>query len=122
VATRPDAIQRPDRETEPWHLGIFNPDPDTWIWLFVHTFVGMANLARDPGLGVLAVDDRFPRLTMPQFAGLSLAPGNTEQLDFSIVVPRVDPGNYLGNSFLFQSTWHDPGQYLDRSLFVFEVV
>ena len=33
----------------------------------------------------------------------------------------IEATNYLGNSFLFQSTWHDPGVYIDRSLFVFGV-
>ena len=103
-------------------VGINNPDPFQWIWLFGHVFVGPANIARDVGHALSAVDPRFPRLTMPQFAGLTLGPGATQSLKFSLTVPGdIERSNYLGNTFLFQSTWHDVGQYLDRSLFVFEV-
>jgi hypothetical protein len=103
-------------------VGISNPDPIQWIWLFAHVFVGPANIARDVGHAVSAVDPRFPRLTMPKFDGLSLAPGTTQSLNFSLTVDGdIERSNYLGNTFLFHSTWHDVGQYLDRSLFVFEV-
>jgi hypothetical protein len=103
-------------------VGINNPDPDPWIWLFAHVFVGPANVARNVDDAVSAVDSRFPRLTMPEFAGLTLDPGVTQSLSFSLEVPAgVDPSNYLGNTILFQSTWHDVGEYLDRSLFVFGV-
>jgi hypothetical protein len=103
-------------------LGITNPDPTGWIWLFVHLFVGPANIALRVGDAVQAVDPRFPRLTQPRFDGLSLNAGASQPLNFSIPVPSsVEPGNYLGNSFLLQSVWHDPGEYLDRSVFVFEV-
>jgi hypothetical protein len=105
-----------------YNVGITNPDPTTWIWLFVHLFIGPGNIASRVGEAVQAVDSRFPRLTLPRFAGLSLNPGASQPLNFSIPVPSsVEPGNYLGNSFLFQSVWHDPGEYLDRSVFVFEV-
>ena len=44
-------------------------------------------------------------------------------LSFGIPVPNdIQASNYLGNTFLFQTTWHDAGTYLDRSLYVFEVV
>ena len=56
-----------------------------------------------------------------QFAGFVIKPGSSEQTNFTIPIPAVDKSNYLGNSFLFQSTWHDPVTYLDRNLFVFEV-
>jgi hypothetical protein len=105
-----------------YNVGITNPDPTTWIWLFVHLFVGPANIALDVGDAVQAVDPRFPRLTLPRFDGLSLNSGDSQALSFGILVPpHAEPGNYLGNSFLFQSVWHDPGEYLDRSIFVFEV-
>jgi hypothetical protein len=105
-----------------YSLGINNPDPVDRIWLFVHLFIGAANFAPNVNQAVSAVDGRFPRLTMPSFAGLTVKSGATEQLDFSIQVPAaVEKSNYLGNSFLFRSTWHDPGVYIDRSLFVFEV-
>jgi hypothetical protein len=105
-----------------YHVGISNPDPIDQIWLFVHLFVGPANVATDMSEALTAVDRQFPRLTMPKFAGLTIKAGATEQLDFKFAVPaQAAKSNYLGNSFLFQSTWHDPGVYLDRSLFVFEV-
>jgi hypothetical protein len=103
-------------------VGINNPDPDRWIWLFAHVFVGPANVAPNVGAAIQSVDSRFPRLTMPPFAGLTLDPGDTQSLNFSLDVPAgVESSNYLGNTILFQSTWHDVGEYLDRSLFVFEV-
>jgi hypothetical protein len=106
-----------------YSIGINNPDPTDWIWLFVHLFVGPANIAPDVSDAVSAVDSRFARLSLPGFDGLTVKAGATEQLDFSLPVPAgIDRTNYLGNSFLFQSTWHDPADYLDRSLFVFEVI
>jgi|tagenome__1003787_1003787.scaffolds.fasta_scaffold20392833_1 hypothetical protein len=105
-----------------YSLGIFNPDPDQRIWLFVHVFVGPANVAPDVGDALQAVDVRFPRLTEPAFSGFSIDAGATNSLSFSLDVPAgVQPSNYLGNAFLFAATWHDPAEYLDRSLFVFSV-
>jgi hypothetical protein len=103
-------------------VGITNPDPDPWIWLFAHVFVGRANLPRDVGNAVQACDGRFPQLTEPAFDGLVVQPFSTDSLSFTIEIPPdVQVSNYLGNTFLFQSTWHDPARYLDRSLFVFGV-
>lgn len=103
-------------------VGISNPDPDLWFWLFAHVFVGRANLPRDVGHAVLACDERFPQLTEPAFDGFVLQPFTTGSLSFTIEIPpEVQVSNYLGNTFLFQSTWHDPALYLDRSLFVFGV-
>ena len=107
--------------TVSYNVGISNPDPIDQIWLFVHLFVGAANIALDVSDAVSAVDERFARLTQPKFAGLTVKSGATETLSFTLPIPKVEKTNYLGNSFLFQSTWHDPGKYLDRSLFVFEV-
>jgi hypothetical protein len=105
-----------------YQVGINNPDPTNWIWLFVHLFIGPGNMVPNTGPALAPFDDRFPRLTLPDFDGLQIASGATETLDFQIPVPAgVEATNYLGNSFLFQSTWHDPGDYIDRSLFVFEV-
>jgi len=104
-----------------YSVGISNPDPTDYVWLFVHLFVGPANIAPDVSEAVTAVDDRFVRLTQPDFAGLTIKAGTTEQLDFTVPIPPVEQTNYLGNSFLFQSTWHDPATYLDRSVFVFKV-
>jgi hypothetical protein len=103
-------------------VGINNPDPDTRVWLFVHLFVGPANLVPDVNDALAPVDERFPRLTEPEFDGLGVAPSVTASLNFAIAVPpSVQPSNYLGNSFLFAATWHDPAEYLDRGLFVFKV-
>jgi hypothetical protein len=103
-------------------VGVHNPDPDVRIWLFVHLFVGPANIAPNVNDALALVDERFPRLTEPEFFGLSIDPGVTASLSFSIAVPaNIQPSNYLGNSFLFAATWHDPAEYLDRSLFVFKV-
>jgi hypothetical protein len=103
-------------------VGINNPDPDVRIWLFVHLFIGPANIAPNVNDALALVDQRFPRLTEPEFAGLSIDPGVTTSLTFTIEVPaNIQLSNYLGNSFLFAATWHDPGEYLDRSIFVFKV-
>jgi hypothetical protein len=111
----------PTDGTLSYTVGVTNPDPDPWIWLFVHLFVGGANVAPDVSEAITAVDVRFPQLTMPEFAGLTIQPATTDSLSFEIPIPGVEPSNYMGNSFLFQGTWHDPALYLDRSLFVFEV-
>ncbi len=105
-----------------YNVGIYNPDPTQWIWLFAHVFVGPGNIPASPDEAVQAVDARFPRLTQPKFAGLSINPTTTQSIAFSIPVPGgVETSNYMGNSVLFHSVWHDPGLYLDRSIFVFEV-
>ena len=108
--------------TVTYNVGIKNPDPNRRIRMFGHVFVGPANMVSDVGVALCAVDTRFPRLTLPDFAGLSIDPGATESLSFSINVPMdVESTNYLGNCFLFRATWHDVGEYLDRGLFVFEI-
>ncbi|MDH3522523.1 MAG: hypothetical protein OES32_02960 [Acidobacteriota bacterium] len=108
--------------TVSYNIGIYNPDPITRIWLFVHLFVGPANFVINNGRALATVDPRFPRLTQPDFAGLTLASGATATLSFNVQVPAgIEPSNYLGNSFLFQADWHDKGDYFDRSVFVFEV-
>lgn len=114
--------QAPAGGTINYNVGIYNPDPVQRIWLFGHVFVGPANMTPDVGTALLAVDPAFPRLTQPDFAGLTLAPGGSSSLSYALKVPAVSPSNYLGNTFLFASVWHDPGTYLDRSVFVFKVV
>ncbi|HEX2050080.1 MAG TPA: hypothetical protein VHJ34_05515 [Actinomycetota bacterium] len=105
-----------------YSVGINNPDAYTQYWLFGHVFVGPANIAPSVGESLAAVDARFPRLTMPAFAGLSVPSGTTATLTFNIEIPtNVQVGNYMGNTYLFQATWHDVGTYFDRSLFVFGV-
>lgn len=105
-----------------YSLGIFNPDPTEAIWVFAHVFVGSGNVDPVAGTFLLNVDPRFPRLTEPDFFGLSLAPGAFATLNYSLTIPlTVDKSNYLGNSCLMQFNWHDIGLYLDRSVFVFRV-
>lgn len=109
-------------------VGFANPTSKQRPWLFAHVFVGPANIAvdlapRGVGEALMSADLRFPRLTLPQFPGLVLDAGHIDTLSFSFKVPtNSERTNYLGNCFFFQSTWHDAGTYLDRSLFVFEVV
>ena len=105
-----------------YSVGIHNPDPDQKFWLFCPVFVGLAKIVTDVSDAASAVDSRYARLTMPDFDGLSINSGATSSLNFSLPIPtNVERTNYLGNCFLFMSTWHDLGEYLDRSLFVFKV-
>lgn len=113
--------------TVAYSVGIANPTPKKVEALFAHVFVGAANIVGttgqpDPAPSLSTVDPRFPRLTLPRFNGITLEPGETRGLSFSLGIPAgVERTNYLGNCFVFMATWHDPGLYLDRSLFVFEV-
>ena len=105
-----------------YNLGIYNPDPNQEIWMFAHVWVGSGNVDPVEGTFLNNVDTRFPRLTLPDFAGLTLAPGASTTLSFTINVPStVETTNYLGNSCLMRFNWHDVGDYLDRSVFVFDV-
>lgn len=113
--------------TVAYSVGIANPTPKKVEALFAHVFVGAANIVGttgqpDPATSLSTVDPRFSRLTLPRFSGLTVEPGETRSLSFALGVPLgVDRTNYLGNCFVFMATWHDPGRYLDRSLFVFEL-
>lgn len=104
-------------------IGVTNPDPTQAIWIFAHVFVGSGNVVSSTGEFLLNVDARFPRLTQPDFAGLTLASGAWATLTFSIQIPSsIDhPANYIGNTALFQLNWHDVGTFLDRSVFVIKV-
>ena len=105
-----------------YNLGIYNPDATEAIWLFVHVWVGSSNIDPTVGTFLLNIDTRFPRLTQPTFAGLTLAPGASATLSFALKVPSmVEKTNYLGNSCLMKFNWHDIGTYLDRGIFVFAV-
>ena len=109
--------------TYTYNVGLYNPDPNQAVWLFTHVWVGSGNV--DPAVGtfLLNVDTRFPRLTLPAFGGLTLAPGASTVLNFSMQVPAtVERTNYMGNSCLMQFNWQDVGKYLDRGVFVFTVV
>ncbi|MCZ7400402.1 MAG: hypothetical protein O8C62_12140 [Candidatus Methanoperedens sp.] len=106
-----------------YNVGIYNPDPTQAIWLFAHVWVGSGNVDPTVGTFLLNVDTRFPRLTQPMFAGLTLAAGASTVLSFSLKVPStVEKTSYLGNCCLMQFNWHDVGKYLDRGVFVFTVV
>jgi hypothetical protein len=101
---------------------INNPDPAGWVWLFGHVFIGPANMVPSIGEALEAVDPRFARLTLPAFPGLSVAPTDTTSLTYSVPIPAgIQHTNYQGNTFLYQADWHDVGEYLDRSTFVFAV-
>jgi hypothetical protein len=103
-------------------VGIYNPDPTEAIWLFAYVAIGSGNVDPVTGTYLLNVDPRFPRLTEPQFAGLTLAPGASTQLNYALQVPAtVDATNYLGNTTLMQFNWFDVGTFLDRANFVFNV-
>jgi len=105
-----------------YNLGIFNPDPVQAIWMFAHVWVGSGNIDPVVGTFLLNVDTRFPRLTQPAFDGLTLAPGASTTLSYSLTVAStVEKTNYIGNSCLMQFNWHDVGTYLDRGVFVFAV-
>lgn len=105
-----------------YNVGIHNPDPGGWIWLFGHVFVGPANMIASIGEALGAADPRFPRLTQPAFSGLNIASNETATLTYSLSVPAgIQSSNYQGNMFLYQADWHDVGDYLDRGTFVFAV-
>jgi hypothetical protein len=105
-----------------YNVGIHNPDPAGWVWLFGHVFVGPANMIPSIGEALGAADSRFPHLTQPKFPGLSIATNETTTLTYSIPIPTgIQPTCYQGNVFLYQADWHDVGDYLDRGTFVFAV-
>lgn len=105
-----------------YNLGIYNPDLTQATWLFAHVWVGLGNVDQTIGTFLLNVDTRFPRLTQPNFSGLTLEPNASATLNFALKIPmEVEQTNYLGNSCLMQFNWHDVGTYLDRGIFVFAV-
>jgi hypothetical protein len=105
-----------------YNVGLYNPDPTQAFWLFAHVWVGSGNVDPVMGTFLLNVDTRFPRLTQPAFAGLTLASHASTVMSFAVPVPStVQKTSYLGNCCLMQFNWHDVGTYLDRSVFVFTV-
>lgn len=109
------------------NVGVANPAAQGDVGLFVHLFVGTGNIvaaepASSPGVIRPGIDVRFPQLSVPRYPGISVPAGETRSLTFGLAVPEdVEPSNYIANFLLFRAVWHDPGQSLDRSLFVFEV-
>ena len=105
-----------------YNVTIYNPDPTTAIWTFVHVWVGSGNVDPVTGTFLLNVDTRFPRLTQPDPTGMSIPPGASVTQSFQIKIPAtVEKTNYIGNSCLMQFNWHDIGKYLDRGVFVFKI-
>ncbi len=103
-------------------VGIYNPDPVNVGSLYAHVWVGSGNVDPVVGTFLLNVDERFPRLTEPPSFGLSLAPGASSSLSFTIKTPAtIEKSNYLGNSCLMQLSLHDLGKYLDRGSFPFKI-
>jgi len=108
--------------TVSYTVGISNPDSFSWSSLYVHVFVGPANPVADLGDALQCVDDHFDRLTQPDFFGLSLPANGSDSVTIALPVPaRTEPSEYLGNSVLFQASYHDVGQYFDRGCFPFTV-
>ena len=104
------------------NVSVFNPDPTIAIWLFAHVWVGSGNIDPTVGTFLLNVDTRFPRLTEPEFFGLTLAAGASATLSYALKVPAgVEKTNYLGNTCLMQFNWFDVGLDLERANFVFAV-
>jgi hypothetical protein len=109
-------------------IGLANPSPQRQSSLLVHLFVGPPNIQadasdRDLGLALAAADQRFGRMTAPRFPGLALDSDGLDFVAFGVAIPpTLEKGNYLGNCVLFRAAWHGLGTYLERSLFVFEVV
>ncbi len=105
-----------------YNVGIYNPDPTKAIWLFAQVWVGSGNIDPTVGTFLMNRDSRFPCLTQPQFAGLTLAPGESTVLKFTMKIPStVEKTSYLGNCCLMRFNWHDVGEYFDRGVFVFTV-
>ena len=112
----------PPGGTLTYNVGLYNPDPTQAVWLFAHMWVGSGNIDPTVGTFLLNADPRFPRMTQPGFAGLSLAAGASTIVNFALDVPStVERTNYLGNCCLMRFNWHDVGTYLDRGVFVFTV-
>ena len=105
--------------------GVYNPDPVTQSFLFLHGFSGSGNAvpATDIGSYLLNVDTRFNRLTQPPWIGLSLAPSTSSSaLNFALKIPAtIDKGPYIWNFALLQLAIFGVGKVFDRASFVFNV-
>jgi hypothetical protein len=79
-----------------YNLGIYNPDSTQAIWMFAHVWVESGNVVSGTGQFLYNIDTRFPRLTEPDFTGLSLAAGDSTSLSFSLDVPTsIELTNYM---------------------------
>tara|TARA_R110001632_G_scaffold55401_5_gene135660 strand:+ start:2368 stop:2898 length:531 start_codon:yes stop_codon:yes gene_type:complete len=105
-----------------YNVGIYNPDPTSVGSLYLQIWVGSGNVVGNIGSFLANVDTRFPRLTEPNFAGLTLAPGASTTVTFNLNIPvSVEETKYLGNCCLMQVRYHDVGTYLDRGCFPIQV-
>jgi hypothetical protein len=108
--------------TIPYNVTIWNPDPDPWLYLNVHVWVGSGNVDPVVGTFLLNVDTRFPRLTEPGWAGVSVDPSSQQTVSFNLEVPMgVQKTNYLGNTCVIQVSTFETGVYLDRAAWIFTV-
>jgi len=105
--------------------GVFNPDPVTADFLYVHGWVGPANPVpnTDPGGYFVNVDERFPRLTQPPPYGLTIgASSSSSTLVYSVDIPAtIQKSNYIWNFALLRLSSFSVGQLVDRSVLVFAV-
>ena len=105
-----------------YNVTFWNPDPDPWFGLNAQVWVGSGNVDPVVGTFLLNVDTRFPRLTEPGWAGVSLNPSSQQQISFVLQVPPgVEKTNYIGNTCLMQVSSFEAGVYLDRCAWIFTV-
>lgn len=105
-------------------IEVHNPDPVIRASVYAYVFVGLGSIVPDEVAALATVDPRFPRLIFPERPGIYLNPGETTEIIASLIpIPAgIEPGTYLGNTFLFKFTDHDVGGYYDRSHFLIEVL
>jgi hypothetical protein len=105
--------------------GVYNPDPITYGFLFIHGFSGSGCPvpATDIGSYLLNVDDRFNRVTQPAWTGLSVAPSTSSPgQNFTLKIPAtIEKGRYIWNFALLYLPPILVGKVFDRATFVFTV-
>lgn len=94
---------------------IHNPDPTGYsaFSLFGYLFFSPSNFVQDRDTALTIVDIRFPRF----FQGISVSTGGDASASFTITIPGVAPGIYIGNCFLLLRNPFDVGTYFDRAAF-----
>jgi hypothetical protein len=101
---------------------IWNPDPSPAVGVNAHVWVGSGNIDPVVGTFLLNVDPRFPRLTEPDWGGVTINPSSQQTISVTLQVPMgVEKTNYIGNTCLMQVYGFDPGVYLDRAGWIFTV-
>jgi hypothetical protein len=102
-----------------YSVTIYNPDPEEMWPVFVTIFFGLGNFFDDIAQAWIGRDTRWPTLSTEQF---TLEPGVYISQNLKYIVPIDIPSStYLGNSVLWYAQLHDKGDYLDRSLFWFNL-